>query len=154
MLVIDTTPGTYMLLFQLPIRTDLEIGRRGNMHFEPGLYCYVGSALGPGGLVARLRHHAFSNVRKHWHVDYFKTRAQLVGALIHGHNRKLECSWAAWLSESAGKCVPGFGASDCGCSGHLFVLDVGFRLRPFIEQARRNLKALFVPKQQLIRLAA
>jgi Uri superfamily endonuclease len=110
MSVIHNTPGTYMLLLILPNRSDIEIGRTRRVGLEPGLYCYVGSALGPGGLAARLRRHAYAGERKHWHVDYLLPYAQLVGALVIEDRRRHECIWASWMGRVADSCVDGFGA--------------------------------------------
>jgi len=46
------------------------VGRLGEVVLKEGIYLYVGSAQGPGGLHGRiLRHLKKGNVQK-WHVDY------------------------------------------------------------------------------------
>ena len=39
---------------------EVPIGKLGVLHMLPGIYVYVGSALGPGGLAARIERHALS----------------------------------------------------------------------------------------------
>ena len=109
-------PGTYMILLKLSSRVRAQIGRNRELSFSPGLYCYVGSAL--------------------------------------GHHARHECRWASWLSRDAAFCVDGFGASDCECSGHLFCLGRSPDLGSFLEQARSDLHAHHVTREQLMDLAA
>ncbi len=56
----------------------LEIGRLGSFNIIPGFYAYVGSAFGPGGLRARIRHHLESVAQPHWHIDYLLGYAEPV----------------------------------------------------------------------------
>jgi Uri superfamily endonuclease len=117
---IPANSGTYILLFRLPALTDIQIGKKQCLAFKPGLYAYAGSARGPGGLAARLKRHAVKNKRKHWHIDYLLPYAQITGALVVESRRRLECNWADWINQNGGACIPGFGATDCRCRGHLF----------------------------------
>ncbi len=50
-------PGTYALLLKLDRWERITVGKLGTFDFPAGYYLYVGSALGPGGLQARLAHH-------------------------------------------------------------------------------------------------
>jgi Uri superfamily endonuclease len=91
--------------------------------FPAGWYVYVGSALGPGGLAARLCHHLAPMRRPHWHIDHLRT---VVGPVVEiwyavGPERR-ECDWATRLATRPGATRPigGFGASDCRCPAHLF----------------------------------
>ncbi|MFO7764873.1 MAG: DUF123 domain-containing protein [Pelovirga sp.] len=97
----------------------MSIGRLGVKNFVRGWYGYCGSAFGPGGLRARLRHHFSPTCRCHWHIDYLKAHARLrtvcwCADINHEHNL------SRYLLE-AGAQVPvaGFGSSDCGCISHL-----------------------------------
>lgn len=77
------SPGTYILLLELKRKSsDIKIGRKLEVSLEPGLYSYVGSALGPGGLVTRLRRHASKSSIKHWHIDYLLPYTKIIGALV------------------------------------------------------------------------
>lgn len=140
----NRVPGTYLLLLTLPAPAELQIGRNRTISFEAGLYCYVGSALGPGGLAARLKRHAAGSKRQHWHIDYLLPHAQLAGALVIEDPRRLECSWAAWVESQAHACVQKFGSSDCRCAGHLFLLGAFDEKGLFVRRARRALNADFV----------
>ncbi len=82
--VADTLPGTYSLLLYLPRTRLIRVGKLGEFGFANGHYCYVGSAFGPGGLRARLRHHARPAARPHWHIDYLRRYMTLRGVLAGG----------------------------------------------------------------------
>jgi Uri superfamily endonuclease len=114
----------------------IPVGRLGEFAFPAGWVLYVGSALGPGGLAARLGRHRrrfASGKRPHWHVDYVREHAvwggawaRRAGGRLEGdgarrNGERLECDWAAALGQRPGAriVVPGFGASDCRCPGHL-----------------------------------
>ncbi len=61
--------GLYLLLLELGRSIDPVIaGQR--LVLGPGIYVYVGSACGPGGLRARLSRHLCGRRRRlHWHID-------------------------------------------------------------------------------------
>lgn len=113
--------GTYLLLAWLSEPTRLTVGRLGKRFFPAGWYAYAGSALGPGGLRARLARHANPHKRIHWHIDYMLERAQLVQSWQMACPARLECEWAAAMVRlvHARIACPRFGASDCRCAGHL-----------------------------------
>jgi len=138
-------PGAYLLLLNLSTSLETQIGRWRQVAFDPGLYCYAGSALGPGGLAARLRRYASGAGRPHWHIDYLLPHAELLGALAREDPQRLECAWAAWVSSRAQATIRGFGSSDCACSGHLFLLGPATGAAAFIELAQRELAARWFP---------
>jgi len=136
---LESHPGTYALLLAWPRAAAVTVGRLGEHRFPPGSYVYVGSALGPGGLRARVRRHLGSARRLHWHIDYLRPHTTIREIwLIHDTERR-ECEWAARLSALAGARVPvpGFGASDCDCVAHL----VHFAERPAPLRGAGVLKA-------------
>jgi Uri superfamily endonuclease len=137
--------GVYLLLLSLPIQVGAQIGRLRRIDFAPGLYGYAGSALGPGGLAARLGRHASGAGRRHWHIDYLLPHAHLLGALAREHPQRLECAWAAWVSARGHVCIPGFGSSDCACPSHFFLLGPTTGAAAFIEQAQHDLAARWFP---------
>ena len=118
-------PGTYVLGLHLREDREVTVGRFGTFAFSAGLYAYVGSACGPGGLRARLERHWRGPRRSHWHVDYLRHVASLQW-VIWQTAPELECSWSQTLAALPGAFapVPGFGATDCphGCPAHLFLL--------------------------------
>jgi Uri superfamily endonuclease len=116
--------GTYILALWLDAAQTIRVGRLGEIAFPVGWYLYVGSALGPGGLPARLARHLLrlgAGKQAHWHVDFLRERATWVGAWGRSSSRRLECDWAAILRQLPGARIvaPGFGASDCRCPAHL-----------------------------------
>lgn len=136
---ISTTCGTYALFMELLFAQRIQIGRLGTVPFPASIYLYAGSAFGPGGLRARLQHHLDEAQRPHWHVDYLRRVAPVRSVWATSDPRRLECIWAAAARSLRGaREVPGFGASDCGCSSHLVAL-------PRIPQRssfRRHLRSL------------
>lgn len=113
--------GTYALALRLAQGQWINVGRLGRFLFPSGFYLYVGSALGPGGLAARLGRHLRREKRLHWHVDYLRVWANLPGAYYVESRERRECSWARLLLDLPGASLPapGFGASDCRCPAHL-----------------------------------
>ena len=115
-------PGTYVILLHLARLRRIPVGALGRHEFQSGYYLYVGSAFGPGGLRARLRHHTRISGRPHWHVDYLRSRAEFVEAwYVHGKTCG-EHELAALLPRlpSVVPSLPHFGSSDCRCRTHLF----------------------------------
>jgi Uri superfamily endonuclease len=104
----------------------------------PGFYVYVGSALGPGGVRARVRHHQRAAGRPHWHIDYLRPGADLVEVWHAPETRRREHQWASIVSEFRGALVPlrGFGSSDCTCATHLYY----FAARPSVRVFRGRLR--------------
>jgi Uri superfamily endonuclease len=121
--MIPHTPGTYILALHLARTRCIRIGRLGTLAFQPGIYLYVGSAFGPGGLHARIAHHLKKARRPHWHVDYLRRHAKVAG-VWYAEGRRVECRWARKMSrwESAFP-IEGFGCSDCCCASHLIRLE-------------------------------
>ncbi len=115
------SPGTYVLVLNLPRPVTLRIGRPGRFHFRSGWYAYVGSAHGPGGLAARLDRHLRLSKPLHWHVDYLREHARPLEIWYAVGDRRRECAWAQTLAQLPGARipVPRFGASDCRCPAHL-----------------------------------
>lgn len=136
----EPSKGTYALVLHLERRQKITVGKLGTFNFPAGYYIYVGSALGPGGLEARLaRHRPSTTLRQssgqgsghrrrekklHWHIDYLLERAQLVEVWSMASTDRLECLWARAARELPGSAipVPGFGSSDCRCPSHLIYL--------------------------------
>ena len=112
--------GAYVLKISLDRTVRLTIPRFDGVRVIPGVYAYVGSANGPGGIRARCRRHLLKKKKRHWHVDHLTTRASRVSAAAFPFGN--ECKLADIIQASC--CceipVPGFGSSDCpDCSSHL-----------------------------------
>jgi Uri superfamily endonuclease len=115
--------GAYALLVLLDRPVDLP--RRFDGRSLPrGCYCYVGSALGAGGIRSRCARHLRAPAARHWHIDWL-----LAGALdrvVVPFPGQKECEVLARLLaiEGASVPVPGFGSTDCRrCPSHLLALD-------------------------------
>jgi Uri superfamily endonuclease len=117
----EPKPGTYALVMQSADSRRLEIGRLGTLPLRPGFYLYVGSAFGPGGLPARLRHHSKPAPRPHWHIDYLRSATRLLEIWYSHEEAVLEHAWAEAIlrMRSASTPLAGFGSSDCRCPSHL-----------------------------------
>jgi Uri superfamily endonuclease len=121
----EPQPGTYVLLCYAGQPGFVTAGRFGRLPIRKGYYLYAGSALGPGGLRARLAHHGRPASKPHWHIDYLRAAAPLREVwFCYGPERR-EHLWAGVLREVLGGTVPfpGFGSSDCGCKSHLFFFE-------------------------------
>lgn len=118
-------PGTYVLWLRVDALHTIGVGRLGERLFPAGVYAYVGSAHGPGGLSARLRRHLRADKVHHWHIDALTACAPIVAIWYAAASVRLECVWAQRLARLAGVSAPmeGFGASDCRCATHLFAVD-------------------------------
>lgn len=136
--------GAYALHLRLCQPERLAVGRLGGFLFPAGEYAYLGSALGPGGLRARLGRHLAGDGRPHWHIDYLRRQAEViaVGWALCGSSRQppsLECDWSRALAALSVSTIPapGFGASDChlGCAAHLVAFPCGVPVIELLVQA-------------------
>ena len=116
----------------------MRIARLGVMRLQPGLYVYVGSAFGPGGLAARIQHHRQTAANPHWHIDYLRAICGLVEVWFTTSTIRREHSWANALAQmpGAGVPMPGFGSSDCDCESHLF----WYERMPSVRAFRQRVK--------------
>ncbi len=111
--------GSYLLILKLNRSRNLEFGRKEKRQaFPAGYYIYVGSAL--KNLTQRLERHRRLRKNKFWHIDYLREVAEFIAALPIRSSEDLECQLAARMRAIADWDIPGFGASDCDCPGHLF----------------------------------
>ncbi len=120
----EPSRGTYALVLHLEGREEITVGKLGTSSFPAGYYLYLGSALGTGGLEARLARHRRRDKKLHWHIDYLLEHAQLVEVWSTASAARLECLWAQAARQFSGSetPVPGFGSSDCRCPSHLIRL--------------------------------
>lgn len=122
---LPATPGTYVLLAQAAHRRRIGIGALGTLQLERGVYAYVGSARGPGGLAARIAHHRRRAPAPHWHIDYLRRHTALREVWAAVGSAAWEHRWAQAIERSPAASLPlaRFGASDCSCRAHLFHFD-------------------------------
>ena len=114
---INQGKGSYILLIELPDEQTITIGRQKVIHFLGDYYAYVGSAM--GGFKSRLSYHLKGNKEPHWHIDYLLSKASITDIILCEAELRTECIIAEAL-KSQFDSIPGFGASDCKCSSHLF----------------------------------
>lgn len=114
-------PGIYILLLK-GAGGSIRVGSRGVLSFNPGYFCYVGSALGSGGLSRVIRHVRLAEKKDRkprWHIDYLLTSHafSLIRVYCAQTSDRLECSLAGALHLPP---IRGVGCSDCTCTSHLF----------------------------------
>jgi Uri superfamily endonuclease len=131
--------GVYVLILTLDADRWMTIGHLGRVQFRKGFYAYVGSAFGPGGLSARLRHHLKVKTKPHWHIDLFGQHAHIVD-IWYAERRRHEHQWAraALAMSPAASPVVGFGCSDCKCRSHLIYFPHAPRLGQFVRRLRHH----------------
>ena len=119
--------GVYVLWLYLPQTCSITIGKLGKFPFEQGVYAYVGRA--QRNLEQRVARHRRLDKKFHWHIDYFRAKADFLGAtLFFDHTRDKEC----WLVRELMRIptslfpVPGFGSSDCECGSHFVYLPLAW----------------------------
>ncbi len=134
---LTSDPGTYVLGLTRKAPCRCHVGALGVHTFPPGLYLYVGSAWGPGGLAARVNRHLRGGSSRHWHIDHLRAYARPI-AVWWAVNSSVECVWAQHLlgRRDAQVIVVGFGSSDCTCETHLIYLGVQMPGRVGLPGAR------------------
>jgi Uri superfamily endonuclease len=130
--------GTYALILSCSRDELVQIGKLGLLQLRRGFYIYVGSALGSGGVRARVAHHREVSQRPHWHIDYLRPHTSL-DRIWYSHDRaRCEHQWARLIHALRGASVPvaGFGSSDCKCKAHLFFFTKRPSFRAFRQRAQ------------------
>lgn len=116
----NTPTGTYLLMLILREGSVIDIGSLGRHRLDPGYYTYTGSAM--GGIAQRINRYLRPVTKRHWHIDDLLCHARLERILFLPSRERLECRINSeierWIDPIVP--VPGFGASDCRCSTHLF----------------------------------
>jgi Uri superfamily endonuclease len=120
--VVEPKPGTYALILSCGTNAPIQIGRLGTMQLQRGYYIYLGSALRPGGLRARIAHHQRLSTRPHWHTDYLRAHTWFPSVWLSYDGKRNEHEWARAMQTVKDATIrfPGFGASDCSCLSHLY----------------------------------
>ena len=121
---LPAVPGTYVLWLQVTGYLSVQVGKPGTITMRGGLYAYVGSAHGPGGLRARLQRHLRPDKPVHWHIDSVTALIPVSAIWFEPSPERLECLWAQTLAALPGVTapVPGFGSSDCRCRSHFLAV--------------------------------
>jgi Uri superfamily endonuclease len=132
-------PGTYTLILSSTIEKPINIGKLATLQLKHGYYVYIGSAFGPGGLKARIKHHLNPSSRPHWHIDYLRPTLNLREIWYTFDQTRREHQWAEIhaVTRNARMPLPGFGSSDCRCLSHLFF----YKSKPSGTYFRRKIHA-------------
>ncbi|KSW12606.1 hypothetical protein CF15_07805 [Pyrodictium occultum] len=109
--------GVYIVVFALREGYRGRVGSRAAVSLEPGVYAYLGSAWGPGGVRARLCRHLYGRrARLHWHMDYLAAAPgyRPLGAVAVRAPRGSEplLAAAAYASRCFEPLEPGLGGTD------------------------------------------
>lgn len=116
--------GDYLLILHTEEDLETEIGSLGKVRFPAGYYVYTGSA--KKNLDQRMARHRRLRKGMHWHIDWFRQKADWVGCIPIRTAEDLEHRLADEVSRIADWRIPRFGCTDCRCETHLF----GFRDNP------------------------
>ena len=115
--------GAYLLILRIGAPVELAIESLGRPRLDRGVYVYAGSALGPGGIGARLARHFRSDKRPHWHIDHLMAVADAVGAVAVPGGGECDLVRRLKASPRSHQPVGSFGSSDCRvCRSHLVAL--------------------------------
>lgn len=116
--------GVYVLLLRLETPLKASIGFLGPVELPCGIYAYVGSARGPGGLRARVSRHLGKVKSLKWHIDYVTSSPQAKPeALVYAETLEdIETPISVRLGESPcfKPSLKGFGSTDKKSETHLF----------------------------------
>jgi len=122
---VPADPGVYVLL--ISVSDSVVISTRSGRVFEVprGVYLYVGSARGLGGLRARISRHLRKFKKPYWHIDYLlSSSVACVSAVLYRVVREPGTDYEQVISRELSRIftyVPGFGCSDKrGDKSHLF----------------------------------
>lgn len=131
--------GVYILAMQLTHEVTINIGKLGAHTLLSGIYFYVGSARGGGGINSRVGRHWRNDKdkTKRWHIDYLRAPMQMLGCWVitdtdikapkltetQTYKNITECDLAKLLAKHPHISKFGnIGSSDCHCLSHVFYL--------------------------------
>ncbi|MEM8646227.1 MAG: GIY-YIG nuclease family protein [Pseudomonadota bacterium] len=107
--------GAYVLAVDLRRQAPLGISKFEGCTIPPGLYLYLGSARGPGGIGARLQRHFRQAKSLHWHIDHLTGKAHQLAALAVPEGNECVLQRALLERPECGLGLEGFGSTDCRC---------------------------------------
>jgi Uri superfamily endonuclease len=116
--------GGYILLLKLKKNTKVMLGKR-EVYLKEGYYAYIGSAMGYGGLNARIRRHIRKEKKLRWHIDRLTALDYVDFIAVFYTKELLENNFEHKVSEcllrKGANYIKGFGSSDDRKSvSHLF----------------------------------
>ena len=115
-------PGSYTLIMRSQVNQTIQVGKTKSLELQPGYYIYCGSAMGSGGIRARVSRHLKVNKNKHWHIDSLLDWCDVLEVWLCYTSINFEHAWSELLGKvmDSGTKAFRFGASDCTCQSHLF----------------------------------
>ncbi|MEM1610149.1 MAG: GIY-YIG nuclease family protein [Sulfolobales archaeon] len=121
---IPRDPGLYIIILSLERDICIEIGALGMVSIEPGIYGYIGSARGRGGLRSRIARHIAKDKKIRWHIDHLTSRRDVrILSIIYIRSKEDLEDAIADIVRSAICWIPsiqGFGSTDKRSYTHLF----------------------------------
>ncbi len=145
--------GVYLLVMVPRSDGKAKIGKSGiEIVLSPNIVLvYVGSAMGPGGLLARLKRHLSRSGKKlYWHIDYLTSRQDIdIQYVLYGctTNKSAEKDLAEKCSLVLEEGPSGFGSGDDPYNRtHLFVYrgDPAILVEKLLPECFRSLGLPFV----------
>lgn len=123
--------GVYILVFEVNRDMCMNIGSLGYVCFPKGVYGYVGSAKGFGGIKARIKHHMNKYKRRfRWHIDYLTVRNDVtINCVIYAETLDIDEGDVVKevISDRCWKLsVLGFGSTDSRSPSHLFICNCDY----------------------------
>ena len=114
--------GCYQVVWQLRNSFKSNIGKFVEVIFQPGFYCYSGSA--QKGLKNRILRHLSKQKKLYWHIDYLSSISHFEPIFIAVYaNVGSECKLNRQMANEFNAVfpIPNFGSSDCKnkCISHL-----------------------------------
>lgn len=106
--------GVYLLALKTPRKLRIRYGFREKL-LPPGIYVYVGSAMGGGGIRGRITRHLRRSKSIHWHIDRLTSIPEVSVILVSylcTEKREAESLLASACRTILEPGPPGFGCSD------------------------------------------
>ena len=126
--------GAYIIIMRSS-GGSLRVGALGTFEVPGGTLAYVGSAKGPGGLLARVSRHLRKGKPLRWHIDYLTESGIVEIEEVIAIPSAEEEDLAKILMEFGSPVILGFGCSDRrDDKSHLFSLKDLDSLRAFLRE--------------------
>ncbi|PLX68594.1 MAG: DUF123 domain-containing protein [Denitrovibrio sp.] len=116
--------GVYVLFLRCTRERIIRVGSIGELRTKAGIYAYVGSAYGGGGIKSRLGRHLKTAKKCRWHIDYIRRFMSFHSAWYTLESADIEHKIAEeFIRMDTEIPMKGFGSSDCKCHSHLFFME-------------------------------
>ncbi|MHA2012589.1 MAG: GIY-YIG nuclease family protein [Candidatus Helarchaeota archaeon] len=151
--------GVYLLIIEKSKSSNIKVGSLGLISFPPGIYIYVGSAMGISSstnIENRLKRHLRKEKNIHWHIDYLlnDNSTSIVDAIYAQSETNLECELFQSLRSQSKSFIincKNFGASDCvkNCTSHLLYVN-DLELNEIYQHVENAFKSLNLKHEKFI----